>query len=162
MVGFFVLVIGLIMAVWPYAAWYVSVGWQFKDASPSELALTIQRIVGIVFVIVGFVIMISSCSIGGNARSEWPDTFKEKLSAGEVQKITIGFVSPVSLTQEETYTIINILKNAELKPFDPDTSYATVEEGKIVFKDATTVELVFGSTSTGGNELHGPSGEYYK
>lgn len=99
-IGVLVLIIGLIMAIWPYFAWYVRLGWKFKDA-PSDLALSTGRISGIVFVIVGFMLIVSSCSTGSGADSKWAEQFKEKLDAGQVQEISIGMSNPSILSEEE-------------------------------------------------------------
>ncbi len=108
---------------------------------------------GVIFAIIGLILMISSCSIGGSADSKWPEQFKEKLAAGEVQEITIGMITPVTLTLEETTAVIKMIQEAELRPFDPGDSYGANDTGSIVFKDKTSVELViFGPT--GGIELH--------
>lgn len=89
------------MAIWPYFAWYVRLGWKFKDAEPSDLALSTGRISGIVFMIVGFILIVSSCSTGSGADSKWAEQFKEKLDAGQVQEISIGMSNPSILSEEE-------------------------------------------------------------
>lgn len=151
--GFMFFIVGLVMAFWPYSAWYLSVGWQLKDAQPSNLALSIGRINGSIFVIVGFVMMVSSCSLGGSADRNWSEQFKEKLAAGEVQEITIGMITPVTLTLEETIVVTNMIQEAELRAFDPGDSYAANDTGRILFKDKTSIELVIFGPS-GGIELH--------
>ena len=53
------LVIGGINTAWPQAAWYLDVGWKVKDAEPSEAAITWERVVGVVLLIIAAVMIIS-------------------------------------------------------------------------------------------------------
>lgn len=150
--GCLFIISGLIAAISPYSAWYLSYGWRFKDAEPSDLALGAERIIGILLVIAGFIMMVSSCS-AGSADRNWPDKFKEKLAAGEVQEISIGFITPVTLTSEETTEVIKMLLDAELIPLEPSNVYGANNSGSIMFKNQTNVEIVFFGNS-GGIELH--------
>lgn len=61
-IGFLFLMMGVIAAVWPYAGWYMSVGWKLKDAEPSDGYLVMQRVSGVIMALIGFIIMSSSCS----------------------------------------------------------------------------------------------------
>lgn len=149
--GCLFIIVGLIAAISPYSAWYLSVGWKFKDAEPSDLALGAERIVGIVLVIAGFIMVLSSCS-AGSAERNWPDKFKEKLTAGEVQEISIGF-TPVTLSSEETTEVVRMMEEAELIPMDSSNVYGANNTGSIKFTDQTTVEIVFYGNS-GSIELH--------
>lgn len=151
-IGFLFIISGLFAAISPYSAWYLSYGWRFKDAEPSELALSTERIVGIVLVIAGFITVISSCS-AGSADRHWPDQFKEKLAAGEVQEISIGFVNPVTLTTEEATEVVRMMEEAELIPMDSSNVYGANNSGSMMFTDQTSVEIVFFGNS-GRIELH--------
>lgn len=51
-VGALIFLSALVSVIWPYAGWYISIGWKFKDAEPSEAALLMQRIMGIVVMLV--------------------------------------------------------------------------------------------------------------
>ncbi|WP_339167855.1 DUF6199 family natural product biosynthesis protein [Paenibacillus sp. FSL R5-0341] len=152
-IGVLVLIIGLIMAIWPYFAWYVRLGWKFKDAEPSDLALSTGRISGIVFMIVGFILIVSSCSTGSGADSKWAEQFKEKLDAGQVQEISIGMSNPSILSEEEKNTVIQMIQDAELRPFDAGNVIGSNNAGKITFTDETSLEIVIFGPS-GGIELH--------
>ncbi|WP_454189863.1 DUF6199 family natural product biosynthesis protein [Paenibacillus sp. Marseille-Q7038] len=151
-VGCLFIIVGLIAAISPYSAWYLSVGWKFKDAEPSDLALGVERIVGIVLVIAGFIMVVSSCS-AGSADRNWPDQFKEKITAGEVQEISIGWVTPVTLSFEETTEVVRMMEEAALIPMDSSNVYGANNTGSIMFTDQTTVEIVFFGNS-GRIELH--------
>ena len=55
--GLLLLLLGVCMAVWPRAFWYLHTGWRFKDAEPSDLALGLNRTVGIILGIVGIILL---------------------------------------------------------------------------------------------------------
>ncbi|WP_405171168.1 DUF6199 family natural product biosynthesis protein [Paenibacillus sp. FSL H8-0280] len=152
-IGVVVLIIGIITAIWPYFAWYVRLGWKFKDAEPSDLALNAGRISGIVLVIVGFILIVSSCSTGRGADSKWAEQFKEKLNAGQVKEISIGMINPTILTEEEKNTVIQMIQDAELRPFDAGDAFGSNNAGKITFIDETSLDIVIFGPS-GGIELH--------
>lgn len=151
-IGFLFIISGLIAAISPYSAWYLSHGWRFKNAEPSDLALSTERIVGIVLVIAGFIMVLSSCSAGSTERN-WPDHFKEKLTAGEVQEISIGFMTPVTLTTEETTEVVRMMEEAELIPMDSSHVSGANNSGFIKFTNQTTVEIEFFGNSS-RIELH--------
>lgn len=43
----------------PESAWYISWGWRYKDAEPSDLALTMERIGGVVICIAAVILLIT-------------------------------------------------------------------------------------------------------
>lgn len=141
------------MAIWPYFTWYLRLGWKLKDAEPSDLALNAGRILGIIFVIVGFILIVSSCSTGSGADRKWAEQFKEKLDAGQVKEIRIGMFNPTILSEEETNTVIQMIQNAELRPFDSSDVFGSSNAGEITFTDKTSLEIVIFGPS-GGIELH--------
>ena len=53
------LIVGVINTAWPQAAWYLETGWKIKDAEPSELALGVNRVVGVVLLIVAGVMILA-------------------------------------------------------------------------------------------------------
>ena len=56
-VVFFLLAIGLWGAAAPRSLWYVEYGWHFKDAEPSELALGLNRVGGIICLVIGLIVL---------------------------------------------------------------------------------------------------------
>ena len=58
--GLVLIVIGLADAISPNTAWYLSYGWRFKNAEPSEAALVFGRIFGIFCVILGLILLFTS------------------------------------------------------------------------------------------------------
>lgn len=152
-IGIIAVIIGLIMSFWPYFAWYLQLGWKLKDASPSDLVLRVERILGIIFVIIGFILIVASCSTGRGADDKWPQQFKAKLDAGQVKEIRIGMMNPIILNEEETNTVIKMIQDAELRPFDSGNAYGASDSGEIIFTDNTSVEMAILGPS-GGIELH--------
>lgn len=55
--GLLVIGAGLIDVIWPRTGWYLSHGWRYKNAEPSEAALLLGRLGGIVVVLLGLGIM---------------------------------------------------------------------------------------------------------
>ena len=55
--GLLVAGLGMIDVIWPRVGWYLSHGWRFKNAEPSELALFFGRLGGIIVVLIGLGVM---------------------------------------------------------------------------------------------------------
>ncbi len=53
--GMILILLGVFHAVSPHTMWYLSYGWRFKDAEPSDLALFAERAGGIVAIVAGVV-----------------------------------------------------------------------------------------------------------
>jgi hypothetical protein len=53
------MIIGALNVIYPRASWYMKSGWQFKNAEPSDAALIMIRISGIVAIIFGIFILVS-------------------------------------------------------------------------------------------------------
>jgi hypothetical protein len=138
------LILGVITAVFPYAGWYLSIGWQFKDAEPSDLALGMQRIAGIIFSIIGLVLIISSCS-DLISKNTWPRDFKEKLSAGHVKSIYLD-LEGAPLSEEQKNDILSLIRNAEMR-YVEDKSYSSTYN--------TSLEITFTDGSRETIEDHG-------
>lgn len=54
---FIFLIVGIISIVSPETAWYLSEGWRFRDAEPSDHVLVYIRVAGVVEILVGFYIL---------------------------------------------------------------------------------------------------------
>ncbi|WP_219837592.1 hypothetical protein [Paenibacillus sp. R14(2021)] len=156
--GFLLMLLGLFNALFPYPAWYLSVGWRIKDAEPTEAALFTNRAVGVIAAIVGLVIMISSCSIGGGGGSGYASAFQKRLLAGEVQEIKIDIpANTPSLSEEERAQAVDLMAHAPMDGFTLGMSYSGAGEATIVYKDGTTDDLLIGTS--GGIELLPRSGD---
>lgn len=53
------ILLGLLNLLKPEVSWYLSDGWKFKDAEPSDLALGLARVVGVIMIIVGLIGLLS-------------------------------------------------------------------------------------------------------
>ena len=51
----FLLALGAFPAISPRRAWMLGYGWHFKDAEPSDLALTVNRAVGVLLILAGII-----------------------------------------------------------------------------------------------------------
>lgn len=51
------LAVGIFNTVSPYNAWYLAYGWRFKNAEPSDLALGITRLAGVIFIAVAIIMI---------------------------------------------------------------------------------------------------------
>lgn len=51
--GIILVLIGLLAVLSPKTAWYLRCGWRFRNAEPSEAALILERIGGVIFVMAG-------------------------------------------------------------------------------------------------------------
>ena len=56
-IGFILLFSGGLSAINPEAAWQWEIGWKVKDAEPSDAYLLYIRILGIVFCIIGLILV---------------------------------------------------------------------------------------------------------
>ena len=56
--GALLMIFGLFHLIAPSTAWYLSHGWRFKDAEPSELVLALNRLVGGITLLVGFLLFL--------------------------------------------------------------------------------------------------------
>lgn len=55
LIGLVLIVVGVINLISPETGWYLSHGWRYKDAEPSDAALTFARIGGVVGIVAGFI-----------------------------------------------------------------------------------------------------------
>ena len=53
----FIGVVGIFNIVSPYSAWYLEYGWRYKNAEPSDIALGLNRVVGVIAVIVAVALL---------------------------------------------------------------------------------------------------------
>ena len=51
--------VGIFNLAVPKASWYLSYGWRFKDAEPSDAAITLSRIGGGIAVVIGVIMLIA-------------------------------------------------------------------------------------------------------
>ncbi|WP_435169760.1 DUF6199 family natural product biosynthesis protein [Paenibacillus glycanilyticus] len=53
LVGVIFIVLGILNLLYPRAGWYMQYGWRFKNAEPSDAALVMGRISGIIGIAIG-------------------------------------------------------------------------------------------------------------
>jgi len=54
----FLIGVGLLGVFAPYAAWWLEIGWKLDESEPSELAIIVNRIGGMIMTIVGLFVLI--------------------------------------------------------------------------------------------------------
>lgn len=57
--GVILLVIGIVNTAAPRFAWYLKDGWKFKDAEPSDDAISLTRAGGIIAIIIGLIALLA-------------------------------------------------------------------------------------------------------
>lgn len=89
-VAFLFLFIGLFHVAFPYASWFMSIGWKIQDAKPSDAYMILSRIVGglvagiaLIVIIVGF---IHAGSEQAQTSREW-STFKKEMTVSNISSI---------------------------------------------------------------------------
>lgn len=55
--GMLLIIIGILGIAKPEVMWFLSEGWQFKNVEPSELAIIMTRVSGIIAVLAGFFVI---------------------------------------------------------------------------------------------------------
>jgi hypothetical protein len=60
LIAIFLLAVGAFNALAPRAAWYLSRGWQFKNAEPSDAALTLYAMGGVILLIAGVICLLAA------------------------------------------------------------------------------------------------------
>jgi|GEM_PF-919153 len=155
LIGFLFLIGGLIAFFSPQTAWYLSIGWKLRDAEPSDAALAWNRISGVVLVVIGFIMIVSSCAtlFTGGSEGRWAERFQQRVEAGEISAISIPVSPAKKLTDVELSEVIALIREAELIPFDIPNSYGSSGYGTLKFNDRTEVHIEFFGPS-GGIELH--------
>lgn len=53
--GILLVLFGVLEAAFPQASWWLSHGWRFKNAEPSDLALGLGRTVGVIMILIGII-----------------------------------------------------------------------------------------------------------
>jgi len=155
LLGFIVLIFGLISVFSPHTIWYLSIGWKLKDSEPSDAALTMNRVSGVIAVFLSIIILFSSCSamFAGGGGNQWKKDFQARVAAGEISQISFFSGGDKYLTEEQQQEMIEILQEAVLTSFDTGDGYSAAGTGWIQFENGDRVDLVLFGKS-GGIELH--------
>lgn len=126
-IGLFFILIGLFHLAFPYASWYLSIGWKIRDAEPSDGYLVLTRVggglaagIGLIVLVVGIVQAVQVTVQQSHKLDGW-QTFQREMTVNNI--IAIG----------EQY----------------QSAKATSEQIKAFVADIKDVNLTFGVT--GGN-----------
>ncbi|MBO7748732.1 hypothetical protein I8J29_31640 [Paenibacillus sp. MWE-103] len=55
--GLLFIIIGILNVFFPQAGWYMRYGWQFRNAEPSDAALIMNRVGGVIAVVIGIFVL---------------------------------------------------------------------------------------------------------
>jgi hypothetical protein len=58
-IGILLIFIGIFVAINPYIAWFILIGWQIKDSEPTDIALIIYRVAAVLKIFIGFFVIIT-------------------------------------------------------------------------------------------------------
>lgn len=58
--AFLLMAAGAFLTIAPQTAWMLEYGWRFKNAEPSDIALTVNRILGVVLIFIGIICLLAS------------------------------------------------------------------------------------------------------
>jgi hypothetical protein len=158
------IILGLISVLSPETAWHMSHGWRFKDAEPSDLSLTINKIIGTLALgISGLLIIFSlgSCigrnSVGSYFISQFTEDNIEKVS------VTYNLRNTTQLDEKQIGDFISIMTSGvklEIPSKDEgliSMSGTYILEAEISFKDGTEARL----STTGSDFNIGFEGKSY-
>jgi hypothetical protein len=112
-----VLIMSIIAIFAPRITWFLSTGWRFKNAEPSDLVLSLNRIGGVIATVISVFVIVTSL---GNSVSQnnWVDKFVERLETDQVDSISIGVFDNIRLENEEDKNIANIIRNIDMEKRD--------------------------------------------
>ncbi|QSX07213.1 hypothetical protein JYG23_07680 [Sedimentibacter sp. zth1] len=54
-VGILIVIVGLVDLLFPNFGWYISCGWKYENAEPSDVAFKVYRLLGLLIIIAGFI-----------------------------------------------------------------------------------------------------------
>lgn len=57
--GLLLMALGAFDAIFPHTAWWLSRGWWYRDAEPSDFALGVYRVVGVLGIVAGIIVLIT-------------------------------------------------------------------------------------------------------
>ena len=138
-----IMVIGLFNVLSPETAWYLSHGWRFKDAEPSDLALSVHRVTGAGAMIIGILLIVlrfGSCVSTNAGKNELISSFnKDNIKSVSV---TYDLRRSSLLNESQIEEFIRIM-NSGIKIEVPNDKGGSSRSGsyfldaEVSFKDGT-------------------------
>lgn len=141
------MIIGLVNVLSPQTAWYLRDGWRYKDAEPSDFALSMNRIVGVLILVIGIIVMIfnfGSCL----SSSSGVNSLKTQFDEENVKSISITYNLNVDkeLNEEQIERFASIIKSENIQKASREDNGGSVSgsyilDAKIYFKDGSTADF---------------------
>lgn len=142
-VVFIIFIYSIITIFTPRVAWYLSIGWKFKNSEPSDGALVFQRLSGIVVAIVTFIIIVNNISNSVSTNS-WPNKFLYKVTVENVDKIIVG--DSKGLSSYEIEGFVKVINDVKMRKGPQENGFGYSKAINIVFKDGTG-EIIYDTGS---------------
>gem|GEM_PF-1764692 len=155
-VVFLIFVYSIIAIFAPRMAWYLSIGWKFKNSEPSEGALGFHRLSGIVVAIVTFIIIVNNISNSVSTNS-WPNKFLHKVTVENVDKIIVG--DNKDLSSDEIEGFVKVINNVNMRKGPQESGFGYSKAINIIFKDGTG-EIIYDAGSYFKIRPYGMDSEY--
>lgn len=127
---FIILILSIFTIVKPEVAWYLSTGWKLRDAEPSDLALAVNRVSGVVLSIISVIVIINNIT-DSSAANNWPKNFVNQLSVETVEKIELRFDKVIP--KEEIGNVVEIIRDVDFRKIDRQYSYVCSYTIEITF-----------------------------
>ncbi|TCZ76577.1 hypothetical protein E0485_13365 [Paenibacillus albiflavus] len=138
-----VIIFGIINIFSPQAGWYLTIGWKFKDAEPSDAALFVQRLSGIIGSIIAIIVLISTISSSIH-ESNWPAKFKERMQPALIAEM---HTRDYSYSNDEIARIVELIKQSNITrngPQDYSFGYNASLEIKFIDGSSETIYVMSG------------------
>lgn len=148
-----VLIFSIIAIFSPRTPWYLSTGWKFKEAEPSDFALGMNRFLGVIAAIVSVIIILSSI-ISSMIINNWPNEFVDRLNSDNVLSIVLerNFDETLRLQSSKIENALQIIKNVNMKKGDSRNTFWFTSSGtiEIKFRNYDKVKIY----NSSGNEFY--------
>ncbi|MCZ8514969.1 hypothetical protein O9H85_21600 [Paenibacillus filicis] len=109
-IAFFLLIIGLMNLIFPYASWFLYIGWKIRNAEPSDAYLLFSRIVGgIVSAVAIIVIVVAFVQTGqqqAHAMDGW-NMFQKEMTVNNISSIEEENNSKVKATPKQIQEFVH-------------------------------------------------------
>lgn len=139
---------GIINVFYPYAGWYLSIGWRLKDAEPSNAALAVQRFSGVAGAAIGVVILFTTVS-GAMQANQWPSKFKAQVTVDQIEEMRMR---NTPFSREEIERVVNLIQEAPIyKSGERENAFGSSGSLDIKFKNGVTETIYM---RIGGLEIH--------
>lgn len=126
LLGAVLLIGGFLVFTAPEALWYLEEGWKHKNAEPSDIALLMNKIGGVVGALVGVGMIIYG--LAGSFSELMPGNELRgvmKVNNIDTVKVTSALEEVIFLGEEEIKEVVEIIREADLKELNTNVFAGT-------------------------------------